>query len=167
MALALAIAAVLLLASGCADRGAEAAVRHSPGSDVYDVPAGDPTMNAAISQAQATLDEFAKVLHAPRATQREFWLKVVLTDGRDYKHVWLAEPFVTDTEVGGIICNDVEWVSGHELGQPVTLGRDRLADWVYVDRDVLQGGFTIRVLREKMSGSERAEYDRSVPFRIE
>jgi uncharacterized protein YegJ (DUF2314 family) len=124
-------------------------------------------MNAAIARAQATLGQFAAVLAAPKAKQRDFALKVKLTDGTNFEHVWLAHPTVTETKVSGDINNDIERVSGYELGQHVTFGRDRVSDWMYVDHGVLQGGFTIRVLRDQMSSSERAEFDKSVPFKVQ
>lgn len=164
---ALLAAAILLSAAGCADRGTNATVLHSPGSDIYDVPADDATMNAAIAHAQATLDEFAAALQAPKAEQRDFILKVKLTDGTNFEHVWLANPFVTDTRVGGDINNEIERVSGYTLGQHVTFGRDRVSDWMYIDHGLLRGGFTIRVLRDQMSSSERAAFDKSVPFTIQ
>ena len=37
---------------------------------------------------------------------------------------------------------------------------------MYVDHGVLVGGYTIRVLRDRLSGVERAEFDRNLPFKI-
>ena len=162
----LAAAAVLLL-SACAARESTSTVRHSPGSDMYGVRDDDSAMNAAIAHAQATLDDFAAVLRAPKAKQRDFSLKVKLTDGTNVEHVWLSEPVVTDTQVSGTIGNDVEQVSGYSVGQHVTFDRDQVSDWMYVDHGVLQGGFTILVLRDQMSPSEREAFDKSLPFSIE
>jgi len=124
-------------------------------------------MNQAIARAQATLGKFAAALHRPKAKQRDFSLKVKLTDGASFEHVWLADPVVTDTDVSGVINNEIERVSGYEIGQHVTLARDRVSDWMYVDHGVLQGGFTIRVLRDQMSAEERATFDKSMPFTLQ
>ena len=38
------------------------------------------------------------------------------------------------------------------------------SDWMYVDHGKLVGGYT---LRDRLSPSERPEFDRSVPFKVE
>ena len=38
---------------------------------------------------------------------------------------------------------------------------------MYVDHGKLVGGYTLRVLRDGLSPAERAEFDRSIPFKID
>jgi hypothetical protein len=37
---------------------------------------------------------------------------------------------------------------------------------MYIDKGVLVGGYTIRVLRDTMSPTDRADFDKSVPFEV-
>jgi uncharacterized protein YegJ (DUF2314 family) len=38
---------------------------------------------------------------------------------------------------------------------------------MYIDKGRLKGGFTIRVMRDKMSAKERADFDKNVPFKLD
>jgi len=42
-----------------------------------------------------------------------------------------------------------------------------ISDWLYLEDDLLVGGFTLRVIRDRMSPVERMQFDASVPFRVE
>jgi uncharacterized protein YegJ (DUF2314 family) len=161
------VAFVVLSLSACGAGTSQSAVQRSGEPDVYDVAADDSAMNAAIAQARASLGEFTAALKAPGDERSDFSLKVRLEDGEKVEHVWLSDPFVTDSEVGGVIGNDVVDVKGYSIGDRVTFDLDHVSDWMYVEDGVLRGGFTIRVLRDEMSAAEREEFDTSLPFTIE
>jgi uncharacterized protein YegJ (DUF2314 family) len=66
----------------------------------------------------------------------------------------------------GTIDNDPDTVTNVRRGDPKRVGPSDISDWMYVDHGVLVGGYTIRALRARLSGPERAEFDRSLPFKI-
>ena len=41
-----------------------------------------------------------------------------------------------------------------------------MTDWKYVQHDVLVGGYTVRVLRDRMDDAARRELDSQLDFRI-
>ena len=41
-----------------------------------------------------------------------------------------------------------------------------ITDWMYVDKGILQGGYTIKLIRNRMSKEERAKFDAGFPFKI-
>ena len=127
----------------------------------------DPKMNAAIAQARATIDQFVKALEAPAPSQSLFAIKAPLSDGTHVEHVWLNEVKIDGTSFRGVINNAPELVTGYKLGQPITIERGNVSDWMFVDAGRLRGGYTIRVLRDLMSPKERAESDRQMPFSID
>jgi uncharacterized protein YegJ (DUF2314 family) len=49
----------------------------------------------------------------------------------------------------------------------VSVRRDEIMDWMYVEDGKLVGGYTIRVQRDSLDMNERAEFDQSVGYRIE
>jgi uncharacterized protein YegJ (DUF2314 family) len=53
------------------------------------------------------------------------------------------------------------------MGQKVSVEPAKISDWMFVEDRKLVGGYTIRVLRDSVPASERAEFDKSVPFVIE
>jgi hypothetical protein len=67
----------------------------------------------------------------------------------------------------GKIANDPERVFTVEVDQVVSARAAEISDWMYVDTGKLVGGYTVRVLRDRFSPSDRAEFDRSMPFRVE
>jgi uncharacterized protein YegJ (DUF2314 family) len=161
------VALVAFLISACGSGTSEPIGQRDAEFGVSNVAADDPAMNDAIARAQASLGEFAVALQAPGDERSDFSVKVRLEDEENVEHVLLSEPFVTDTQAGGVIANDVLYVEGYSFGDRVTFDLDHVSDWMYVENGVLQGGFTIRVLRDQMSVAEREEFDASLPFVIE
>jgi uncharacterized protein YegJ (DUF2314 family) len=134
---------------------------------VISVPSDDPQMNAAIAKARATVDDFVSVLRAPKASQSMFSVKIPISDGDEREHFWLSGVRYDGSEFSGKIDNDPETVKTVKLGQAVSARSAEISDWMYVDHGKLVGGYTLRVLRDRMSPSDRAEFDRSVPFKVE
>jgi uncharacterized protein YegJ (DUF2314 family) len=131
------------------------------------VAADDPKMNAAIDKARATINTFIVVLKNPKAGQTQFSVKMPVTDGKQTEHMWLFPVSYDGKKFHGTINNDPELVKNVKLGQKVSIETSQISDWMYVENGKLVGGYTLRVLREAMPPSERAEFDRSVPFTVD
>ena len=92
------------------------------------------------------------------------------------QRIWLAAALVLMLVPGctkapaavfsGKISNDPEKVTTVTVGQAVSARPATISDWMYVDHGKLVGGYTLRVLRDRFS-SDRAEFDRSIPFKVE
>ena len=54
-------------------------------------------------------------------------------------------------------------MSNLKLNDTIRINKKDISDWMYLDNDILRGGFTIKLLRLRMTASERAEFD-SVRF---
>jgi uncharacterized protein YegJ (DUF2314 family) len=164
------VTALLILLGGALVQGcgtsADAVVQRPGEPDVHMVNGDDPEMNAAIAKAQSTLDGFVVQLNAQKPNQRYFSVKVRLEQGDVAEHVWLDEPQISGDTVGGYLANEPLDLTGYALGQVITVTKDQLSDWMYVQDDVLQGGYTLRVLRDRMSPEERAEFDEGLNFII-
>jgi len=152
----------LLLAWPAAVNAQEAA-----GTRMVDVAGDDSAMNAAIAKAQATISEFVRRLEQPPASQTDIGLKVRLSDGHEIEHVWLVDVHHTGERVWGRINNDVERIHNHRIGDSVSVALSEVSDWLAIDAGRLVGGYSIRLLRERMSPTERAAFDRQVPFRVD
>jgi uncharacterized protein YegJ (DUF2314 family) len=153
------LAVALILAPACA--------RGEVRDRVVKVPADDPTMNAAIAKARATVGTFVTALRSHTASRSRYSVKIRITDGDANEHFWLSDVSYDGSVFRGRIDNDPETVKNVTLGQPVSARATEISDWMYVDHGVLVGGYTLRVLRDAMSPSDRAEFDKSIPFKVE
>jgi len=126
-------------------------------------------MNAAIQEAQDSLDVFIADLESPRVGQVYFSIKArfpVPGSSGDYEHIWLYDVVYTGDKFTGRIANEPLDVPDLELDQKVSVEREDVSDWMIIEDGVLVGGFTIRVLRDRLSPEEREEFDRGLGFVI-
>ncbi|MEM7349773.1 MAG: DUF2314 domain-containing protein [Acidobacteriota bacterium] len=127
----------------------------------------DEAMDAAMEQARETFDFFVEQLRAAGPDQRDFFVKVGLREGDLIEHLWVAELQAVGDAVEGTLQNQPYALQGYAQGQRVTVERDDLSDWSYVENDKLRGGFTLRLLRERMSPEDRAAFDAGHDYEID
>lgn len=133
------------------------------------VKGNDSAMAAAIAKAQATLDTFKSALSAPKPGAKTFSVKVGFPWGTkgEREHIWLTEPKLEGTSISGKVNNQPVDVTTLELGQAVTAPLKDISDWMYVEDGVLRGGYTLRVLLDKMSPEARKKMLDDMGFRLE
>jgi len=150
---------VLVLVAGCGKKGSADKVTY--------VAENDPKMNAAIEKARTSVNTFAQALKAPKPGQSQFSVKMAFTDGKHTEHMWLTSVTFDGQKFHGTLNNDPEMVSNVKIGAKVSLESSKISDWMFVENGKLVGGYTLRVLRDSMSASERADFDKSVPFKVD
>jgi len=150
---------VLCAVLGCGKR---------PAADpVIPVSADDPQMNAAIEKARTTVPTFINALRAPKKNLTGFSVKMAFIDGKHTEHMWLDAVRYDGKQFHGTVNNDPENVSNVKLGDQASVDASKISDWMYIENRKLVGGYTIRVLRDKLQGKEREEFDKGVPFIVE
>ncbi len=150
---ALVVTAALL---GC--QSAEEIVSGEAGN-VEIVGADDPEMNAAIQQARSTLEQFIAALESPSTTQTYFSIKAGFPFDGSLEHLWLSDVYYDGESFRGVLGNEPIYVESLHLGDEVTVRTAEVSDWMIVDDGRLLGGFTIHVLRSRMSDEERWQFD--------
>jgi uncharacterized protein YegJ (DUF2314 family) len=138
-----------------------------PADKVSYVADDDPGMNAAIEKARSNVNVFIAALKSPKAGQSAFSVKMAFTDGTNTEHMWLTPVTFDGANFQGSVNNEPEKVKTVKLGQKATVAPDKISDWMYVENRKLVGGETLRVLRATLSPTERADFDKSVPFVID
>ncbi len=124
------------------------------------VSADDEEMNAAIQQAQDTLDVFIKNLQSPKPAQADFAIKVrFLLRRGEAEHIWVIDVSYEDDRFTGVVDNVPVNLSEIELGDRITVTTEMVSDWFFIEDGRLVGGYTIRVLRSRMSPDERERFD--------
>jgi uncharacterized protein YegJ (DUF2314 family) len=118
----------------------------------------DPEVQAAIQQAQASLDDFLALKDNPPKGASGFKLKVVIHDGDRQEVMWVTPFTQTDTGFVGILNDQPEYVTNVRNGQKLTFTRADVADWGYRLDGKQKGSFTVCVIFKHMPPAEVQKY---------
>jgi uncharacterized protein YegJ (DUF2314 family) len=162
-----AFVAVILL--GCKGEGRPTGtrVKRAGQPDVAYVDDADPKMKAAIDRARTTADQFIQALARAEPSQQGFSVKLLVQDGSRGEHMWITPVRFANGNFSGELNNVPDTLTNVKLGDEVSVSKNEISDWMYIDNGKLVGGYTLRVLRDAMSADERADFDRNIPFKIE
>jgi len=126
--------------------------------EIVYVKSEDPGMAAAIAKARQTLGDFKTALAAPPPHTERYAVKVGFPYGKDGReHIWMREPKLSETSVTGKIMNEPVDVTDLKFGQETTAPIQDISDWMYVENGVMRGGYTMRVLLDKMAPEEKTK----------
>lgn len=152
----MAIAAATLLAGCGGDQ--------YPADRLTTVADDDPQMNAAMDKARSTVNTFIAALQSPQPGQSGFTVKMPFSDGPHTEHMWLEPVSFDGKQFHGTVSNEPETVKNVKMGQKAVVSASRISDWMYRENGKIVGGYTVRVLRDTLSPSERADFDKKVQF---
>jgi uncharacterized protein YegJ (DUF2314 family) len=138
--------------------------RKSQRAPVVQVDDDDPEVSGAIAEAQASLPEFVRTLAEPQPGHRGFAVKAFFPDLGE--HIWVSDVTHAEGVFSGALGNHPLGRTSLRIGDPVEIPGERVTDWKYIQHDVLVGGYTIRVLRNRMREDERKAMDSQLDFRI-
>jgi uncharacterized protein YegJ (DUF2314 family) len=165
--LCLVLALFTVAVTACHRKSAEVIQRQGEPDIVYVAP-DDAAMNAAIKRARESLGAFKTTLASPPPSASGFAVKVAFAFGRDSdEHIWLVNPSFSNGQVQGVVNNEPVDVKSVKLGENVSAPASRVSDWMYADGGVLRGGYTIRVLLEKLTPPEREAQLHEMGLRLE
>lgn len=129
--------------------------------------ARDPQIQAASAQAQIQITNFLAALRSPASNQSNFVICVEFPSGGLPQSLWIGYIQYGESGFRGVVVTPPNPASSLTNGQPVQVGLSNVTDWAYVEDGKLIGGFTTRVLRSRMSETERRAYDAQLPYTIE
>jgi len=133
--------------------------------NIKGVRSDDPQMIAAIEKARATLPKFFDALARPKPNQTGFVLKVAFRRGDEVEHIWVADLNLAGNKPRGVIADEPR-MKGLRFMRQVSFDAADITDWMYIEDRRLVGGYTTRLLRERMSPEERKQLDASVPYKF-
>jgi uncharacterized protein YegJ (DUF2314 family) len=126
----------------------------------------DPKMREAVEKARANIGDFIAMMRNPKPTISYFALKVRFEENGIIEHVWMNFVTYDGTEFEGNIANDPYALRTISFGKTVRVPVDRVSDWMVIDDGFLVGGYTLRVLRDRMSEPEKRAFDKKGGFRV-
>ena len=126
---------------------------------IYSVQTNDAEMNRAMLTAIQTLDSFKEALLSKNKDYKFFALKSRFITSNGSEHIWLRDIIIKDKKYVGIVANLPESIKDVKLGDTISILKNNISDWMYLDKKILRGGYTIRLLRKRMTDTERKQFD--------
>jgi uncharacterized protein YegJ (DUF2314 family) len=148
---------IVFIVSSCQNSTVKKVRQGEP--DIYEVTNEDQEMNYAIIKAKKSFDEFVNALTKPTESQTGFSVKVPFPIENGNEHIWISDVQLDSGKMIGFVGNVPEKVKNLTIGQKITIDKDNISDWMYLDSNVLVGGFTIRVLYSRMTDAEKRQFE--------
>src|SRR6266481_8418995 len=165
--LIIAISALALLSISAQAAGTGQELENSSIEPPYvEVPKDHIAMHRAVTEARKTVGEFIAALKHPAPDQQDFEIKKAFVQNGQVEHIWLSDVQLVGSRFQGRIDNQPRKIQGLKLGQLVSINRNEISDWLYVDHGKLVGGYTVRVQYNELSAKEKQEFDRAADFKI-
>lgn len=127
----------------------------------------DSEMNAAMVQARESIGTFLQALQDSKPGRSNYSIKVGFRDPHGQEFMWLSEICYGDESLRGRVANTPQTVHSPRYGASVTVSKDEIADWMFIENGVLQGGYTMRVMRNRLPPEDRSQFDANINFSIE
>ena len=134
---------------------------------IYNVEENDVEMNKAIEKAKQTVDSFDYAFKNNSRVFTFFGLKKKFEENGNIEHIWIGN--IQKIESGkyiGVIDNLPEKIKSVKIGDTVQIEKKEISDWMYIKKSELHGGYTIRLLRERMTEEERKKFDAESGMKI-
>jgi uncharacterized protein YegJ (DUF2314 family) len=138
-----------------------------PKTHIYHTRDSDFEMEIAIAAAKSTLRQFDTALASNTYNSSTFSLKVEFPTKGGGEHIWVSSITVEDGDYFGIVANDPVYTKQIKYGDAIKIDKKKISDWMYSDNGILRGGFTVKLIRSRMTPEERKEFDTEFPYKIE
>lgn len=135
--------------------------------EIYGFAENDEEMNQAIKMAKETLDKFNEALKSSNPAFEYFALKTKFNTSNGSEHIWVSSITLKDNKYFGVVDNLPEFTTDVNLGDTIEIKEEDISDWMYIENQKLQGGYTIKVLRNSMTEEERKQFDEEYGLLIE
>lgn len=123
--------------------------------------------NKAVAQVHDTLDVFVQTLRSPKPSQSLFALKVHF----DYpdttsEDVWVDDVHYENGKFYGVLYDVQSKNMGFKNGDKVKIPEDIILDWMFLENNVLVGGYTIRLAYEHMTPEQQVMFLKDAQYSL-
>lgn len=130
--------------------------------DIYNLEETDKEINNAVLKAKQTFAEFENIFINDTKNENSYAIKqeyIIPSGGSE--HIWIGQIQLTNNIYIGIINNEPFYTTEVKLGDKVTIKKNKISDWMVINQTngKAKGGYTIRVLRDRMSDKEKQNFD--------
>ena len=152
----------VLAFAGCSNRADNATKLHD--GDLFQVADDDAKMNAALAKGKASLPQFVAALKENQPSRRKFAVYARFVENEKVEFLWIEPVAMEGADFRGTVANEPEMLTKVKLGESILVPAADVSDWMYVEDGKLVGGYSSRALRDSLSETERAEFDKSMPY---
>jgi uncharacterized protein YegJ (DUF2314 family) len=133
-------------------------------SEEYLLNATDIEMNNAIKMARQTFGNFTNALKNPKKEQSYFAVKVPFNYDKGTEHLWLVDISIDSNVFFGTVNNEPEFTKEVKCDQRIEFNPDSISDWKYIENNKLIGGYTIKVIYNRLSTEEQIQFKKDYGF---
>jgi uncharacterized protein YegJ (DUF2314 family) len=88
-----------------------------------------------------------------------------LIEGDQLEHIWLADLDFSGERPRGVVANEPRLPS-LKFMQVVEFEPAQITDWMYIEDGYLVGGYTTRVIHDRMTPEERKSHNATAPYKF-
>ncbi|MGI9650028.1 YegJ family protein [Chryseobacterium sp. RLHN22] len=152
------VATVSLITLSCENKRERIQREGEP--EVLLVESEDAGMNAAIENAKKTFKtNFHPALISKNPDFSNFAIKQRFDTPEGGEDIWIGDIVFDNGKYRGTVQNEPVNPLDVKLGDEVVVNLENLSDWMYYDKNIVKGAYTVKVLRETMSDEEKKEMD--------
>ena len=130
--------------------------------------ADDQEMNAAQMEARRTYPEFLTALQNGCNGCANFLIKMRFSYGEaNGEHIWIENLQIGDGEVRGTLANVPENIQNLNYADTVEVVKEKISDWKYTQNGKLVGGYTLRVMYNRMTEEEKRQFESAIEAKID
>ena len=120
----------------------------------------DRDMNNAVDLAKNTFHEFEKAILSDNLDYSNFTIKQrFATEDGNGEHLWIREIEYEDGRYFGIVDNVPVSLKQIQVEDTIEVSKKDISDWMYYDKNIVKGAYTVKVLRKQMSDEEKRIMD--------
>ncbi len=144
----------------CTESKSDKIVKRKDQPNVHILKNEDSEMNIAIENARRTIVDFNKAIISKNPNYYNFALKKRFKVGESGgEHIWISNIEYQDNRYYGIVDNLPNSTTEVKLGDTIEIPTKDITDWLYVDKNIVKGAYTTRILRRRITGEERKKMD--------
>jgi uncharacterized protein YegJ (DUF2314 family) len=123
-------------------------------------------MNSAIKKARDTFAIFLDRLTKKKSQQTLFSIKkpYPTPDGGN-EHIWIGVSSYDGSRLHGTIGNTPVNIRNLKEGDSVAVLPSEISDWMILEDGKIVGGYTFRVIWNRMTPNERLEFGKKIEFK--
>jgi len=140
-----------------------------PATSQTSTPVSEEELNAAIEEAQGTIDTLFRAMLAPKPSYDFLGIKVRFkTQDGSYDDNWVEPLDYYDGKFTIRMIDGLTYDKNLHAGHTLDVSIKKVVDWVIIEKNGnLIGGYTIKLAYEHMSPEEKKEFLRVTGYKLE